>query len=132
MESHIALIYPTPRTFDHFLEFSFGNFARSDAANNLAAILLVASLDIECTFLRVFDEIVDPSHIAAAALDNRGLDRRIKAVDLLDKLANVLSVKPIEFFKENSANPAPAPLPRGRRQKLKAKSTKRAKKKADK
>jgi len=60
-----------------------------------------------------------------------GLERSIRnpSVDLLDKLAAVLSIKTIEFFKEKSANPAPLPLPRGRHQKKVKKTTKKAKKK---
>lgn len=47
-----------------------------------------------------------------------GLERRLRnpSVDLLDKLAKVLSVKTAEFFSEASINPKPQPLPRGRRQ----------------
>lgn len=46
-----------------------------------------------------------------------GLERRLRnpSVDLLDKLAKVLSVRTVEFFSEVSMNPKPQPLPRGRR-----------------
>lgn len=48
-----------------------------------------------------------------------GLERCIRnpTVDLLDKLAVVLSVKTIDFFAETAMNPKPAPLPRGRKRK---------------
>lgn len=50
-----------------------------------------------------------------------GLERSIRnlSVDVLEKLVAMLSIKTIEFFKENRRNPAPALLPRGRRQKRK-------------
>jgi transcriptional regulator with XRE-family HTH domain len=53
-----------------------------------------------------------------------GLERCVRnpSVDLLDRLAEVLKVKTIEFFAETSMNPKPSPLPRGRRQKRAAKS----------
>ncbi len=57
-----------------------------------------------------------------------GLERSIRnpSVDLLDKLAAVLSIKTIEFFSETGIDPPPPPLPRGRRQKKERPKSKKA------
>ncbi len=51
-----------------------------------------------------------------------GLERGLRnpTVDLLDRLAEALSVKTIDFFAEAAIAPKPKALPRGRRQKSKS------------
>ncbi|PQA87567.1 helix-turn-helix domain-containing protein [Hyphococcus luteus] len=51
-----------------------------------------------------------------------GLERGLRnpTVDLLDRLAEALSVKTIDFFADAMITPKPKALPRGRRQKTKS------------
>ncbi len=83
--------------------------SRRFIARNLKEIRLTRRLSQEALALKAD---IDRTYVS-------GLERSIRnpSVDLLDKLAVVLSVKTIEFFKENTANPAALPLPRGRRKK---------------
>ncbi|PHS22441.1 MAG: transcriptional regulator [Robiginitomaculum sp.] len=83
--------------------------SRQLIARNLKLIRLAKRLSQEALALKAD---VDRTYVS-------GLERCIHnpSVDILDKLAGVLSVKTIEFFAEENARPAPPPLPRGRRKK---------------
>jgi len=89
-------------------------------AQNLKEIRLSRRLSQEALALKAD---IDRTYVS-------GLERSIRnpSVDLLDRLAAVLSVKTIELFKETAAEPASPPLPRGRRQKSEKKLMKKSKK----
>jgi len=89
-------------------------------AQNLKEIRLSRRLSQEALALK---SDIDRTYVS-------GLERSIRnpSVDLLDKLAAVLSIKTIELFKETAAKPASPPLPRGRRQKSEKKLMKKSKK----
>ena len=91
--------------------------SRQLIAQNLKEIRLSRRLSQEALALKAE---IDRTYVS-------GLERSIRnpSVDLLDKLARVLDVKTVEFFKETAENPPPAPLPRGRRRIREPKSDKK-------
>jgi transcriptional regulator with XRE-family HTH domain len=78
-------------------------------ARNLKQIRLVSRLSQEALALQAG---VDRTYVS-------GLERGLRnpSVDILDRLAKVLSAKTIDFLSEAAADSPPA-LPRGRRAKL--------------
>lgn len=83
--------------------------SRQLIARNIRAIRLSKRISQEVLAL---EAEIDRSYVSGL---ERGLEN--PTVDMLDKLAEALAVKTIEFFAETVVTPKPKALPRGRRRK---------------
>ena len=83
--------------------------SRQLIARNIRAIRLSKRISQEVLAL---EAEIDRSYVS-------GLERALEnpTVDLLDKIAEALGAKTIEFFSETAVTPKPKALPRGRRKK---------------